>query len=422
MASDWRERLRQDLATGRSRLQSELQDARTHLHHDLHSSLRQTYEQLSARDILAGLRSQKMEAPVASGGERSGLCSLRSDASPGATVEHAGPCMKVSYQPAPALNAALLHSGNPAIRNLHIRNAGNQTVSLQLAIHLAPEGYVAPYHRSLPPIPSGQDLHITGITLTPFLEALARLDERISGQLTLAISGDHDWVGNQARPIHAYDEWVHDPKALAGLCPFIRPNDPSLSPLIAACSERLARHTGNGALAGYQMGGAERVLAMCQALLEAQAHDLRIGYINPPASFEMSGQKIRRHGRVITDRRGTCLDLAVLQAAALEHMGLYPAIIIVDGHAFGGVWTSPNHLAQPSLDQEALPSLGRELLGALSRLEFLPINSTTACDRPDLELAVDEALNYIRQASDTKTLRLIDVVSSRQAGFTPLPL
>jgi hypothetical protein len=42
---------------------------------------------------------------------------------------------------------------------------------------------------------------------------------------------------------------------------------------------------------------------------------------------------------VLTDGRGTCIDLALLIAACLELIGLHPVLFLLTGHAFVGYWT-----------------------------------------------------------------------------------
>jgi hypothetical protein len=63
-----------------------------------------------------------------------------------------------------------------------------------------------------------------------------------------------------------------------------------------------------------------------------------IHYAEPPASFEARGQKVRRPTTIAHERLGTCLDTTLLFAAALEAAGLYPVILLFDGHAAVGVW------------------------------------------------------------------------------------
>src|SRR5690606_34422064 len=67
-----------------------------------------------------------------------------------------------------------------------------------------------------------------------------------------------------------------------------------------------------------------------------------IRYVSAPPSFEGAGQKVRMPEQVIGERLATCLDLTLVYAAVLEHIGLQPLLVIQNGHAFVGVWLSQN--------------------------------------------------------------------------------
>ena len=112
-----------------------------------------------------------------------------------------------------------------------------------------------------------------------------------------------------------------------------------------------------------------------------------VTYVNPPASFEKSGQKVRSPSRVLEARMGTCLDLAVLAAAALEQCGLRPIVVLVRGHAFVGVWLIEAMFADLSIDDAA------RLRTRVELGEICIFDPTAATVRPRLEFpaAVDEA-------------------------------
>ena len=59
--------------------------------------------------------------------------------------------------------------------------------------------------------------------------------------------------------------------------------------------------------------------AIYAALMESQ-----IVYNNPPAGYEMVGQRVRMPHMVMVVKVGTCHDLTVLYTACLEAVGLNP--------------------------------------------------------------------------------------------------
>ncbi len=134
------------------------------------------------------------------------------------------------------------------------------------------------------------------------------------------------------------DEWwaVGIPEGLAA---FVRPNDPAIAKLLTETSDlwRLRSRTHSPSLEEYQ-SGPERVYQIAETIYDAMAAR-GITYVEAPASFEGIGQRIRTHSEVLTERRGTCLDLACTFAAALEQAGIHPVLAVVDGHAFTGYLT-----------------------------------------------------------------------------------
>ena len=80
--------------------------------------------------------------------------------------------------------------------------------------------------------------------------------------------------------------------------------------------------------------------AQVRAIWWALVHDYAIGYINPPPSFVENEQRLRTPSEVVQGKRGTCIDLALLLAACLEYIEIYPVIFLLRDHAFPGYWRS----------------------------------------------------------------------------------
>jgi len=118
---------------------------------------------------------------------------------------------------------------------------------------------------------------------------------------------------------------------------FVTPNADSLSKIRSKASDILGQWGKARSLEGYQSEDRDRILTIAAALYAALEKE-NINYVNPPAGFEKSGQRIRIPDEVLTNHEGTCVDLAVTYAAALESVGLNPIIFIVNGHAFAGFW------------------------------------------------------------------------------------
>ena len=76
-----------------------------------------------------------------------------------------------------------------------------------------------------------------------------------------------------------------------------------------------------------------------------------ITYAVPPASFESTGQKIRLPSVIATTGLATCLDTALLFAAAFEQAGLHPVIVFTKGHAIVGAWLQPLYFPNLTVEE-----------------------------------------------------------------------
>ena len=127
------------------------------------------------------------------------------------------------------------------------------------------------------------------------------------------------------------------------LTAFILPNHQPIETLLAEAARILEQWTGDASLSGYQAHSRERVLQMTAAIFTALQCQ-SITYINPPASFEQEGQKIRLPDRLLANKMGTCLDLTLLMTACLEQAGLHPLVVCHQGHAFAAAGSRRNVL------------------------------------------------------------------------------
>src|SRR5699024_8636345 len=184
-------------------------------------------------------------------------------------------------------------------------------------------------------------------------ELFVLLDEAVPTDIQLTVRTTMDQTPDavrdhgQVRLLTAEEWWALSvPELLAA---FVRPNDPAVAELLADASKRLGRDTGSPSLEGYQ-SGPERVHQIAEAIYEAMA-DRHITYVQPPASFEGTGQRIRTHNQVLNEQRATCLDLACTYAAALEQAGLHPVLVLTEGHAFTGYLTEEAELPTLAVTQ-----------------------------------------------------------------------
>jgi len=180
-------------------------------------------------------------------------------------------------------------------------------------------------------------------------------------------------------------------------------------------SQRLLELTGDSALAGYQTKSPKRVVEMVQALYET-LQILGITYLTVPSSFEKTGQKVRLPEVLLRELMGNCIDVSVLISACLEQMGLHPLLVIVEGHAFPGVWLIDDGFPEGEVYDAARLRNGR----ALDQLLFLDSSALTVQPRLPLTRAV--AVAEAALENDARFGFAIDVRVARRNGYRPLPL
>lgn len=144
------------------------------------------------------------------------------------------------------------------------------------------------------------------------------------------------------------DEWRDTEEDRRWLPSFVLPRDPAIRRIMAAADRylrALCDDSGAG-FDGYQRADRwpDVVDIQARAIWCALMFDLQLRYINPPPTYTRTergvSQRLRTPGQIISEGRGTCIDLALLFASCLEYIGVYPVIFLIAGHAFPGWWRS----------------------------------------------------------------------------------
>lgn len=340
----------------------------------------------------------------------------------------------------PFISYAVQHAGIPPIRSLTVTNRGLETSqNLVVEVALVPSEYGDAWRCNIPELGVGESWNSGPINLPLRLERLRAVAEKEGAHLRVSVR-DRDEeliVRTESLPVLAYNEWVYLPQFLQLTAAFVQPNSAALHPVVQAAAGYLEARVGSNAFPGYQVGSPEHVNAMLSALHDA-LQEVDLAYINPPPSFEVTGQKVRLVADTLAQRRGTCLDLSVLQAALWEHVGLHPLILIVPGHALLGCWTEARHASAPVVALGVSPSLGNdtpapqpgeptktdtaaELLSALHASTWRVFNSVEITAGHALERAEINGLAIIEQTLGRgECVYVIDLVLCHRQ-VTPLP-
>jgi hypothetical protein len=307
---------------------------------------------------------------------------------------------------------------------------------------------------------NGRDL--THEVVLPLTSSLIRSQsERIQTSLHLQVTCQGAIVKEETFRIGLapVDEWQDgDRDEWQWLPSFVLPRDPAVARVIDAAQAILCALADDPAAGfdGYQSiddaaatdderyaSVDKQVQSIWHALMTASG----LGYINPPPSYGRTTQRLRTPSQVMTERRGTCIDLALLFAACLEYIDIYPVIFLLSGHAFTGYWRGPGLHAE-FLGMQGLESMfGDEVpagssssgsssdsnpgyvLGQGQHLEVcrrayerqvIPIEATWLTQRGSFGSAIAEGRNNLRRAVEFQAM--IDIRLARMRGVTPLPI
>lgn len=305
----------------------------------------------------------------------------------------------------------------PVLRSIAIGNPTNENLeSCTLELVSSPP-FLRAKTWAVDRIVAGDRLLISDRKVELDSSYLAGLNEAERGEITLRLSTGKGLVAENRLPVRllARDEWggVAD---MAQLLPaFVMPNDPAVAQLLRAAADRLAAHGHPSGMDGYQSGSPQRAFLLTAAIYSAAA-GLSLHYAEPPASFEARGQKIRRPSTIAADRLATCLDAALLIAAALEAAGLNPVILMFRGHAAVGVWLS-KHTLSNAIETDAM-----EVRKAIASREMIVFETTGVTHRPPVTLEHAQRLieGRLEESRKAEFVAVIDVCRSRSGGITPL--
>ena len=329
------------------------------------------------------------------------------------------PALKVSLQD--ALNASLWENSVPVLLELALQNETEQSFArIDITVSSEPP-VIRPRVWHLQQVEPGQfrtlkdlDLKLDGTFLSSQTEA--------SRATVTFLATNKDTGEELARDttdvrVLARNEWG----GLSGipdiLAAFVLPNDPAIARILRNATEVLKKEGLTSSLEGYQ-GDKTRVWQQAQAIWCAICQ-LDIAYINPPASFIDSGQRVRLPSQIVEERLATCLDTAVLFAACLEAVGIRPVIVLTQGHAFTGFWLAKLD-AGISVMQD-LPALRNRL--KLQDLTVFETTLVTAGRKPAFSVACEKGEANLRHAGEDEenTFReIIDIHRARLRRIHPL--
>ncbi|MEG0589748.1 DUF4011 domain-containing protein, partial [Aurantimicrobium sp.] len=315
-----------------------------------------------------------------------------------------------------SINYAFQQNAIPVVKELRLQN--NSVARKDLLLRLTTEpAFAPPAEIRLQSIEPAGEFRASQLDLKLSHDFLAELNEKVAGWLKVEMLDGDEVVQSIKEPITllARNEWCGLAALPEILAAFVLPNDPAVMTILSRASDVLKEATSRSELNGYQDKNHKRAWEQVASIYKA-IDELGILYINPPASFEASGQKVRFPSDIVSQRFGSCLDLALLFAACCEQSGLRPFVFIQDGHAYAGCWLEEGSLPEPAGDdlQQVRKLEADDLITVFETTTVTNDQSSTLKDAEQL------AEPYLR---NEKSFRFaLDVHASRSARISPLPV
>ena len=315
------------------------------------------------------------------------------------------------------INFAMQQNDVPVVKALRIRNEEDDPIQ-DVVVSISTEpAFARQWTTRVARVPARGEYHLAAVDLALLPAFLGELTEGVRGTIQAEgrLGDERVAEATVAVQVLAHDEWGGLASLPEILAAFVVPNHPGIEHVLRGAANVLEAWTGDPSLNGYESRSPRRAYMMAAAVYVA-LQKLDLTYINPPASFESDGQRVRLPHRILDSQMGTCLDVALLAAGCLEQAGLNPLILLVHGHAFVGVWLREECFPESASDD------GLRIRKRVELNELLVFDPTAVTARPmyPFDRAVTEGK---RRLDSLETfLCAIDVQRARKGQIRPLPV
>jgi len=364
--------------------------------------------------------------------------------------------IRVDCLAAREVNYALLQNGNSPFEKLHVwrKNFDGDVCDIRVAVTLFVGQDSFPYVTTF-----DLEAHQVGRSLArdvtiPLTSTLIRTEaERMTSTLRVEVTCGKETVFENTLTVilSPVDEWTDTDESRQWLPSFVLPRDPAVARIIESAQRYLMAITDDPAAGfdGYQSVGTndkesidrrcEPVDLQVRAIWSALVHEHRLSYINPPPSYGDGTQRLRMPSVILGDRRGTCIDLALLVCACLELIDIYPVVFLLEGHAFPGYWRgdyfheqfrsadtvgsaevrsgmSARNQTAYTVDREGYV----EVRDLVHEGKIVPLETVWLTNYSGFQEAVVEGERNLRSRLEFHSM--IDITLARRSGVTPLPM
>lgn len=197
-------------------------------------------------------------------------------------------------------------------------------------------------------------------------------------------------------------QWTRE--NLRRIAAWVTPNDSAVEGLVQKAQGYLQNQPAPvpDGMVGYKGTSAQQVRDEVDALYDALRLSYHIKYVQesiPYSGTDASNavENIKLPKEILHQHSGMCIELTALLAAAVESIGLHPAIVIVPGHAFLGVAVEENNANSQYWDA-------------------VDLNNNIAADSAN----VDADTMYMNYKAQNALIDTIVMSDARAAGIGPM--
>lgn len=361
-------------------------------------------------------------------------------------------------EPFTELNYAVLHNGEPLFKQFIVERgqAGpGDWLSVDVELQLGTETarYSKRFLADKSRFDLAREIHL------PLTAGLMRSShEAINSSLVIQLTHGSTVLERTSHRMRLLpvDQWRDNASDGQWLPSFVLPRDPAVMRAVEQAQRyvRVLRDNPDAGFEGYQAapGTDEAQLSevdrQVQAIWATLVHEWQLGYINPPPGYskDLDSQRLRTPSMVLDGHAGTCIDLALLFAACLELIDIYPVVFLLNGHALPGYWRHQSFqtaYSQAKLDnqgptpavtqdrnasseaqvyawQDIGPDAYKEIAGLIRTRRLVPVETVRLTEHCGFVEAIESGVQALGEVRDFHSV--LDIATARIKRITPLPI
>lgn len=336
--------------------------------------------------------------------------------------------VRIELRMIPAITYSLYHCNIPVISQVSLENLALDPRG-PFRITITVPGYSYPCHLTCGEIPGGATRELGSVPLRLHYEKLE--GQAGSKRVLVEVKIEDEPVLMKEIEILGFYEWPLHTAYRKSLACFVQPAHPLVTTVIADATSYLERQHLTASFTHLLRSDHEnRIRVTLKSIYQTLRDRYDIRYVLAAPGSQVKSQSIRPPHRILTNQKarqgeGTCIDLALFVASALENVTLQPLVVLLrenrySYHALVGCWSSITARVEPIISN--YDQLNREL----ARGEIILLESSGFTDRfmedKGRKLTFEEALNEPLSLLTNETFVFaLDVAAARQT-VTPLQM